>query len=139
MRRAYSLVRCLYVDVECSYGITSYGHPEQRIGQAPQLGHAKSRRKLPVVIKRTTPTARHRLGRLGSSGTRRGLVKISNTCIRSVGEASPKLRGALFQIDVDSFVEQAKIQRRPDVWRDQLEEVKCRQPGEHDAPRSICF
>jgi len=30
---------------------------EQRIGQAPQLGHAKSRRKLSMMIKRTTPTA----------------------------------------------------------------------------------
>ncbi|TVY22417.1 hypothetical protein LHYA1_G008841 [Lachnellula hyalina] len=51
--------------------------------------------------------------------SRRRLVEISVTCLRFIREAS--LKAAMFQIDVDDFVEQIKLQTRLDAWCDQLD------------------
>jgi hypothetical protein len=53
--------------------------------------------------------------------SRRQLVEISDTCIRFIGKASQKT--AMFQIEVDDFIEQLKLQARLDVWREQLDQL----------------
>lgn len=49
------------------------------------------------------------------------LFEISDACIRFIRDAGPK--AAMFQIDVDDLVEQAKLQTRLDAWREQLNEL----------------
>ena len=75
---------------------------------------------------RTTPpiyalTAKEDSPQEDLTDSRQRLSEISDTCIRFIGEAS--LKAAKFQIDVDDFVEQIKLQTRLDKWRDQLVEL----------------
>lgn len=49
------------------------------------------------------------------------LIAILDTCIRFIGQAS--LKAATFQIDVDDFVEQVRLETRLDVWRQQLDKL----------------
>jgi len=56
--------------------------------------------------------------------SRRQLFEISDSCIRFIGEANIKL--ANFQIDIDDFIEQIKLQIRLEKWRNQLDELLAR-------------
>jgi hypothetical protein len=53
--------------------------------------------------------------------SRQRLVKISDSCIRFIHGAVPK--AAIFQTEIDDFVEQVKLQTRLDTWRGQLNEL----------------
>ena len=53
--------------------------------------------------------------------SRRRLYAISDTCLRFIGEASPK--AAMFQIDVDDLAEQVRLQIMLDAWCDRLDEL----------------
>jgi hypothetical protein len=68
-----------------------------------------------------TPTAKNDSPHEDFADSRRRLVEISDTCIRFIGEAS--LKAARFQIDVEDFIEQIKLQTRLDAWCDQLDEL----------------
>lgn len=49
------------------------------------------------------------------------LFQISDVCIRFIRKSSPK--AAVFQVDIDDFIEQAKLQSRLDAWYDKFTEL----------------
>ncbi|KAJ6024367.1 hypothetical protein N7540_005164 [Penicillium herquei] len=56
---------------------------------------------------------------LGDS--RQRLVEVLDLCIRFIHDAIPK--AALFQINVDDLIEQAKLQARLEAWREELDNL----------------
>ncbi|KAL6903851.1 hypothetical protein GGI43DRAFT_421392 [Trichoderma evansii] len=66
-----------------------------------------------------SPTAKHDSPQEDLTDSRRRLYEISDICLRFIGKAT--LKAAMFQIDIDDLVEQAKLQTRLDAWYEQLD------------------
>lgn len=67
------------------------------------------------------PTAKEDSPHEDLSHSRQRLIEILDTCIRFIGKIS--VNAATFQIDVDDFIEQLKLQSRLEAWHDRLDEL----------------
>lgn len=67
------------------------------------------------------PTAEEDSPQKDLTHSRQQLIGILDTCIRFIGKIIPN--AAIFQLDVDNFIEQVKLQTRLDAWHDRLDEL----------------
>ncbi|KAJ5802707.1 uncharacterized protein N7503_005157 [Penicillium pulvis] len=67
------------------------------------------------------PTTKEDFPQEDLAHSRQRLIEILDTCIRFIGKVS--IKAAMFQIDVDEFIEQIKHQTRLNTWRDRLDEL----------------